>query len=112
MSLFFPYGKAIASALRMSKFTHHLRNATIIAASMIVPATLATTGLYAADRNWHDEGHKDDHTWNSHEDKAYGMWEKEQHRKHTNFEKLKVEDQQNYWNWRHEHMDVQLHINL
>ena len=33
-------------------------------------------------RSYHDDRGKDDHHWDSHEDKALRIWEREQHRKH------------------------------
>src|ERR1700681_2509413 len=41
--------------------------------------------------------HNDDHQWNSHEDQAYRAYAKENHRKYSNFAKLKDNDQQAYW---------------
>jgi hypothetical protein len=33
--------------------------------------------------------HNDDHQWNKHEDQAYHMYTKENHRKYSNFSNLK-----------------------
>ena len=75
----------------------------------------AVTPLRAADRDarvYHDTKANDDHHWDSHEDKAYRSWEKENHRKHVDFAKQKPEEQENYWGWRHQHSDAQLKINI
>jgi hypothetical protein len=61
---------------------------------------------------YHDNSHNDDHEWNSHEDRAYKMWAKENHRKAVPFAKLKEDDQQSYWGWRHDHSDAVLKINI
>jgi hypothetical protein len=84
----------------------------VLGALLIIPVTLAPVQLQAADQKYHDKGHNDDHEWNSHEDKAYRMYAKENHRKYVPFAKLKDEDQQNYWGWRHEHSDAVLKINI
>lgn len=34
------------------------------------------------------------------------------HRKYNDFSKLKENDRQNYWNWRHEHSDALLKIEI
>jgi hypothetical protein len=34
------------------------------------------------------------------------------HRKNRDFAKLKVNDQQAYWDWRHEHSDALLKIDI
>ena len=54
----------------------------------MLPAITAPT-LRADDRKtYHDKLHNDDHEWNSHEDKAYRIWAKENHRKYQDFAKL------------------------
>src|ERR1017187_7965351 len=54
----------------------------------------------------------DDHAWSGQEDKAYRIYAKQNHRKASEFSKLKDDDQQNYWNWRHEHSDSLLKIEI
>jgi hypothetical protein len=91
-------------------------NAALLGAALIIPVALAPTGLLAQDqkggRSYHDKQNNDDHQWNSHEDQAYRMYAKENHRKYSNFSKLKENDQQAYWGWRHEHSDAQLKISI
>ncbi len=81
-------------------------------ASLLVPVTVTPVPLHAADQKYHDEARNDDHEWNRNEDKAYRMWAKENHRKYVRFDRLKKDDQQNYWNWRHDHSDAVLKINI
>jgi hypothetical protein len=98
-------------------------NAALLGAALIIaPIAMAPTALRAEDqknakdqknaRTYHDKAHNDDHQWNGQEDKAYGMWVKENHRKSTSFAKLKENDQQAYWGWRHEHSDALLNITI
>ncbi len=84
----------------------------LLGIALLTPLTLSPSALQAADRVYHDKEHNDDHHWDSHEDRAYRMWAKENHRKYRDFHRLPDADQQAYWGWRHEHSDVQLHINL
>jgi len=97
----------------MSRFL----NAVLLGAALIAPAAMAPTALRAEDHNtartYHDKEHNDDHQWNSHEDQAYRIWAKENHRKYNNdFAKVKENDQQAYWGWRHEHSDAVLKIDI
>jgi hypothetical protein len=91
-------------------------NAALLGAALIIPVTMAPTALRAQDqkgaRSYHDKQYNDDHQWNNHEDQAYHMYAKENHRKYRDFSKLKENDQQSYWGWRHEHSDAQLKITI
>lgn len=88
----------------------------LLGAALMGPIALAPRVLRAEDqkaaRNYHDKQHNDDHAWNGQEDKAYRIYAKQNHRKSTEFSKLKDDDQQNYWNWRHEHSDALLKIEI
>jgi len=92
-----------------------LLNAALLGA-MITPLAMSPIALRAADqknaRTYHDKQHNDDHQWNNHEDHAYKMYAKENHRRATSFVKLNDNDQQAYWGWRHEHSDALLNINI
>jgi Spy/CpxP family protein refolding chaperone len=98
----------------MKMISVRLLNATFLGAALLVSTTLVPTALRAQDQNrtYHDKDHNDDHQWNNQENQAYHVWAKDNHRKSGNFAKLKESDQQAYWNWRHEHSDAQLKIEV
>jgi len=50
---------------------------------------------------YYDAEHHDYHRWNSNERGYYNRWESENHRQHTDYNKLPPDQQQQYWNWRH-----------
>jgi len=91
-------------------------NVALLSAALMVPIAMTPTALRAQDqksaRTYHDKQHNDDHAWNGQEDKAYGIYAKQNHLKNSDFSKLKEGDQQNYWNWRHEHSDALLKIEI
>jgi hypothetical protein len=75
-------------------------------------ALIAPVGLWAKDKNqncpdkgYYDRDHKDCHTWDDHEGRAYQTWEEAQHKTHREFSKLKAKEQSEYWKYRHEHPD-------
>jgi len=93
--------------------------AAFLSAALMTPILLTPVALRADDHNnhkdarkYHDKQHNDDHEWNSHEDQAYRMWAKDNHRKYSDFSRLKENDQQAYWGWRHEHSDAMLKIEI
>ncbi len=90
-------------------------NAVLLGSALVAPIAMAPTTLRAQEhqaRTYHDKDHNDDHEWNNREDQAYRMWAKENHRKYSDFSKLKDTDQQSYWGWRHEHSDAVLKIKI
>ena len=91
-------------------------NTALLGLALIVPMAVAPIALRAEDaktgRTYHDKQNNDDHQWNSREDQAYQVYVKENHRKSTDFSKLKSSDQQAYWGWRHQHSDALLKIDI
>ena len=87
-------------------------NAIVIGAALLAPISSTALRAEGPPRTYHDRQHNDDHQWNSREDKAYRIWAKENHRRYRDFGKLKEEDRQTYWNWRHEHSDALLKIDI
>jgi hypothetical protein len=84
----------------------------LLSTALMAPIAMTPTVLRAQDHTYHDKQHNDDHAWNGQEDKAYRIYAKQNHRKYSDFARLKEEDQQNYWNWRHEHSDALLKIEI
>ena len=99
----------------------------LLSATLMIPVTLAPTALRAQDdrrenerrdnerreqRRYHDAKHNDDHEWNEHENQAYRMWVQERHRKYEDFDKLKDRDRESYWDWRHNHSDAVLKLDI
>ena len=94
----------------------HFWSTALLSTALMAPVALAPTALRAegqqASRSYHDKQHNDEHAWNRQEDKAYRIYAKQSHRKYADFSRLKEEDQQSYWNWRHEHSDALLKIEI
>jgi hypothetical protein len=91
---------------------HRFLHAALLSAALVAPLALTTTTLRADDRVYHDKAHNDDHHWDAHEDRAYRIYVKDNHRKYRDFGKLAPADQEAYWGWRHEHSDALLKIDI
>jgi hypothetical protein len=89
---------------------HRFLHTALLGSALFVSSAIAPTVLTA--QTYHDAQRNEDHHWDKHEDRAYRMWVKENHRRYTSFAKLKAEDQQAYWGWRHEHSDAVLKIDI
>jgi hypothetical protein len=109
-------GPAIALVGDMKINFPRFCSATLLGAALMAPLAMAPLALGAEDnkgaRSYHDKKNNDDHEWNNHEDQAYRMYAKENHRKYRDFSRLKENDQQAYWGWRHEHSDALLKIDI
>jgi len=84
----------------------------VLGTALLAPTIITPAALKAEDRVYHDEHFRDDHRWDRHEDQAYRIWVRENHRKYQEFSRLRAQDQQAYWAWRHNHSDAVLHIDI
>jgi hypothetical protein len=89
-------------------------SAGLLGAALTVSVAVAPIALSAEEHKtvYHDKKNNDDHEWNNNENQAYKMYAKENHKKASTFSKLKEDDQQAYWAWRHDHSDTVLKINI
>jgi len=79
-----------------------------IALALLAVGTVATPIAVAQDHDTHryyDRNHKDYHRWNENEQRSYGLFLNENHITVHVFRKAPPDEQQRYWNWRHEHPD-------
>jgi hypothetical protein len=114
------FGATIASSTRRRLTMPRFWNAALLCAALVAPIAIAPTTLRADDqktdqknaRTYHDKNHNDDHEWNGQEDKAYRIYVKQNHHKYRDFSKANESDQQAYWDWRHEHSDALLKIDI
>jgi hypothetical protein len=76
-------------------------------AAVLLLAVGTTAPLVMADDNhrYYDKDHKDYHQWNSDEQRNYTLFLNEHHVTVHVWKKAKPTEQQQYWNWRHEHPD-------
>ena len=53
----------------------------------------------------YDKDHKDYHNWDDNENRAWGTYLSENHKRDHEFSKATKKEQSEYWKWRHEHPD-------
>lgn len=78
------------------------------AAALLLTLGLTAPLVMAEDQNskrYYDKKNKDYHQWNDNEQKSYGVFLGEKHIAVHVFTKAKPTEQQQYWQWRHEHPD-------
>jgi hypothetical protein len=86
---------------------HWCLGSILLGATLIAPA-----GVEARDRHencpnngYYDRDHRDCHTWDEHEGRAYQSWQEARHKTHREYSRLKAQERSEYWKWRHEHPD-------
>jgi hypothetical protein len=78
------------------------------AAALLLAVGLTAPLVIADDqqgKRYYDKSHKDYHQWNENETKTYNLFLNEKHIQVHVFNKAKPSEQQQYWQWRHEHPD-------
>jgi uncharacterized protein YxeA len=63
-------------------------------------------------RDYYDKHHRDHHQWNDHEDRAWRIYNQEHHRNYVEWNRARNRDRQAYWDWRHNHSDSLLKIDI
>jgi hypothetical protein len=93
-------------------------NRCIQLAILSAAALVGTTAIAAQDRDhrdrpyyqrYEDSAHHDYHEWNEAEEQAYRRYLREHHWKYRQFDRANRRQQEQYWEWRHQHMDDDRH---
>ena len=88
--------------------SHRFISTMILAAAIATPVTMMAAPGPKDDGvqvRVYDSGHKDYHNWDDNENKAWGVYLSDNHKKSHEFSKSNKKEQSNYWNWRHSHPD-------
>jgi type III secretory pathway component EscR len=96
---------------------HRIYRFSILSAFVLSAALAAPIALRAEDNNhnekrYYDKQGKDYHTWNDNEDHAYRSYLTEQHQSYRSFNKQPAAKQQVYFNWRHDHPDSSIKVEI
>jgi hypothetical protein len=83
-------------------------NSLVLAAALVLPAA-ALAGAAPQEASVqirvYDRDHHDYHKWDAREDHAYRSYLSEQHREYRSCNKRNHKQQNQYWQWRHDHPD-------
>jgi hypothetical protein len=85
----------------------HTLSALMLIAALSSTAFVPTVQAATRDRRApvarvYDRVHRDYHTWNASENRAYRGYLSTQHRRYRTFSRLNRNQQQDYWRWRHD----------
>jgi hypothetical protein len=77
---------------------------TMLAFAMGLVSPIVTIGCAEHHYRVYDPYYHDYHRWNAGEESYYRQWATENHREpNRDFRQLDKDDQQRYWQWRHNH---------
>jgi hypothetical protein len=76
-----------------------------LTAAIAAPLTILAATPQAVSVRVYDTDHKDYHNWDGNENKAWGVYQNDNHIKTHEFAKAPKTEQSKYWNWRHDHPD-------
>jgi uncharacterized protein YxeA len=86
--------------------------ALTLSAAILIGSGAALAQEHRDGRDYYDKHHRDRHQWNDREDRAWRMYNQERHRKYVAWDRARNRDQQAYWDWRHNHSDSLLKIEI
>ena len=75
----------------------------LLGAAFITPVAMTADDHH--DKRYYDRDGHDYHVYNNQEDRAYRAYLTEQHQDYREFRRAKPAQQQQYFNWRHDHPD-------
>jgi hypothetical protein len=96
----------------LEEYTMHLAKRCF--ASLVLTAVLAApVAIFAApvpqeasvQVKFYDKDHNDYHAWDDNENRAWGVYLTDNHKKNHEFKNASKKEQRDYWNWRHQHPD-------
>jgi hypothetical protein len=92
------------------KMVHKYIAPLFLSAALMVPASVLAARVAAKQDasvkiRVYDSEHKDYHDWDDNENRAWGQYLSENHKKAHDFQKADKKEQSDYWNWRHAHPD-------
>jgi hypothetical protein len=88
--------------------THLYIASLLLTAALVAPAAIMAVPIPQAASvqvRVYDKDHNDYHNWDDNENRAWGVFLTQKHRKSHEFSTANKKEQSQYWNWRHSHPD-------
>jgi hypothetical protein len=97
----------VATDLHRKSHMKRLLLGITLGSALFIPATLTAQQDHRTEgtKSYYDAAHKDQHEWNDNEAAAWNRYRDEHHVKQSDFARANKRQQQDYWNWRHQHSD-------
>jgi hypothetical protein len=79
--------------------------ATLTSFALFLPVQAQRNAYRHREDRYYDREHRDYHSWNEREARAWHRYWEERHRREIAWERAKERQRREYWKWRHEHMN-------
>jgi hypothetical protein len=89
-------------------FAHRYIASLFLTAALVAPVSILVAAApqdATVQVRVYDRDHKDYHNWDDNENRAWGRYIAENHKKPHEFKDANRREQSSYWNWRHAHPD-------
>jgi hypothetical protein len=89
-------------------FANRYISSLLLAASLTAPVAIMAAPAPNDDGvqvRVYDAHHKDYHNWDDHENRSWGVYLTNNHRRPHEYSHSRKREQNNYWDWRHAHPD-------
>jgi hypothetical protein len=90
------------------RITKSYISSLLLAAGILAPAAVVASPApndEGVQIRVYDSQHKDYHNWDDRENRAWGVFLTNRHKKIHEYKESNRREQENYWNWRHSHPD-------
>jgi len=90
------------------RFTHRYISSLLLAAALAAPVAIMAAPAPNDDGvqiRFYDSRHKDYHNWDDRENRSWGVYLNNNHKRSHEFSRSSRREQSHYWNWRHSHPD-------
>jgi hypothetical protein len=88
--------------------THRYMSSLLLAAALVAPVAIMAAPAPNDDGvqvRFYDTHHKDYHNWDDRENRSWGVYLSNNHKRSHEFSRSSRREQSHYWNWRHSHPD-------
>jgi hypothetical protein len=88
--------------------TNRYISALLLAAALAAPVAILAAPApndNGVQIRFYDSRHKDYHNWDDRENKSWGVYLSNNHKRSHEFSRSSRREQSHYWNWRHSHPD-------
>jgi hypothetical protein len=88
------------------QLAHRYIASLFLAATLVAPVAIMAAQQEAnVQVRFYDRQHKDYHNWDDNENRSWGVFLTQNHKRSHEFSRANKREQSNYWNWRHNHPD-------